>query len=159
MISEVYQYTHDIDWFCIINNRLVHFASNGYKIPVFYRNLDLLHSVQSFVERMESNRVPRRNQSRYIDRILRDGYDANNDQSLEQYYHSFQNMASRGLYSYDCAMIDGEMLFHLVAHPSEPIFADFISNEVHLFPAIQVDFPIDMIEADVLLQIINESNR
>ena len=135
MLSQDYQTTHDIDWFCVINTHHVHVASNGNSIPKHYENKTFLMDIQRQVYAMplfydyELNRG-------YLERVFSDGRLAHvtllDDSQIEAlipmeidfgnkklsvlekaYCWSFIEMAQKGFYSYDT---DQEG-YHLIAYP------------------------------------------
>ena len=136
-LSEEYQYTHDIDLFCIISENYIHIASNGGLLPNNINNTILLERIQNHVAQMPSIFNYKLNKT-YLDKILNDGrlrhvemlddnsvdlfvpmsVDFGNHQLSPKekvYCWSFIEMAQKGFFSYDRDN-DG---YHLIAKPTE----------------------------------------
>ena len=136
-LPEEYQHTHDIDWFCVINNKHTHLASNGGIMPKIVNDEELLGKIQQDVAQMPVRYKYNLNR-KYLDEILNDGR-LRHIENLEEeildllipisidfgeyrlspkemvYCWSFIEMAQKGFYSYDRTE-DG---YHLIAEPTE----------------------------------------
>lgn len=146
MYRSNYLYTHDIDWFCLINRIPVHIASNGGNLPRRSYTIRQLVSLQNKVANMEQQFKFSINTSS-INTYLKEGeyYPNLNELSEQQfremlpnhfdisqdYYQlklsreillygwSFIEMAKRGFYSFD--RIEGDLdnsLYRLIAWPT-----------------------------------------
>ena len=135
-----YQYTHDIDWFCRVNELPVHFASNGGILPQRSYTIKKLVALQHKVANMQQNFRCAVNIEYLEDYLQRGEYYAEYDEIAREdlrlmlperfeitnevadlsntmllYSWSFIVMAKRGFYSFDRREEDG--LYHLVAWP------------------------------------------
>lgn len=138
-----YQYTHDIDWFCLIDDVPVHLASNGGELPDDSYKASELVSIQRQVPALEPIYKYELNMP-YLEQYLNDGrYDdlRDVDDFLTQsqmpetaemrgelpnlplhwraYCWSFIEMAKRGFFSFDRTVNDKDRdgIYHLVAYP------------------------------------------
>ena len=138
-----YQYTHDIDWFCLIDDVPVHLASNGGKLPYDSYKASELVSIQRQISVLEPIYKYELNMP-YLEQYLNDGrYDdlRDVDDFLTQplmpeaaemggelpnlplhwraYCWSFIEMAKRGFFSFDRTVNDKDRvgIYHLVAYP------------------------------------------
>lgn len=135
-----YQYTHDIDWFCKINDIPVHLASNGGNLPHRSYTIKKLVALQHRVANMQQSFRCVVNVA-FLEEYLQRGeyYDELVNVSQEDlrtmlperfeltdevsglsrtmllYSWSFIEMAKRGFCSFDRREEDG--LYHLVAWP------------------------------------------
>lgn len=135
-----YQYTHDIDWFCRVNEVPVHLASNGGILPQRSYTIKKLVALQHKVANMQQNFRCAVNIEYLEDYLQRGEYYAEYDEITREdlrlmlperfeitnevsdlsnimllYSWSFIVMAKRGFYSFDRREEDG--LYHLVAWP------------------------------------------
>ena len=150
-----YMHTHDIDWFCVIDNKYCHLASNGSFLPKNFTDEEMLDKVQHEVASMPS-RCHYKLNTNYIERILSDNdgrfkhLDVLSEDTLDLlipmnidfeeqdlpikykvYCWSFIEMAQKGFYSYDWI---GDR-YQLIAKPTD--YKD--SEKPPKFPA---DIPI-----------------
>ena len=135
-----YQFTHDIDWFCAINDKPVHLASNGGKLPRLSYTIKDLVKLQHSVANMSYSFECAVN-TRYLESYLQHGefYDNLDNLSAEEfremlpqhfdyvnetaelsrsvllYSWSFIEMAKRGFFSFD--RDERTNSYHLVAWP------------------------------------------
>ena len=99
--SKTYQLTHDIDWFCIIGNTPMHFASNCGLLPNKVNNKENNRRIQEQVGLMDNVVESREHivinreyiRARLGDNIAQGGY--------EDYVRSFVEMAVKGFVSFD----------------------------------------------------------
>ena len=108
--------THDIDWFIIINGRLLHIASAGGPIPDLLVN-DLAFSAFHIASLPVINRfdeVNTLNQTFLSNRLGINTIDQAND-----YFYTFKLMAQKGIYSFDRTIVHDieDVNYHLVAWP------------------------------------------
>ncbi len=136
-LIEEYQHTHDIDWFCVIDNKHIHLASNGGVLPKAVNDEELLDKIQQDVAQMPDRYKYKLNR-KYLNEILNDerfkhieileeetldllipmsiDFGDNQLSGKEKVYcWSFIEMAQKGFDSYDRAE-DG---YHLIAEPIE----------------------------------------
>lgn len=144
-----YQHTHDIDWFCRINDIPVHIASNGGHIPFDSYSIDQLVSLQHQVANLPSQYKCNVNTGYLseflvagdfysgLDELLADdfasilpeGFEVTDDiQGLSRmmlvYGWSFIDMAKKGFFSFDRGHSEnGVDYYHLVAWPQERMAA------------------------------------
>ena len=136
MLSVNYQYTNDIDWFCIQHNQHIHVASNGHTLPIEINNEQILAEIQHYVANMPLLYKYKLNRD-YLNQILNDGryehiehlskediriiipvdVEIEEDLSPQEltYCWSFIEMAQKGFFSYD----RGDDGYHLIAQPTE----------------------------------------
>lgn len=97
-ISDSYMLTHDIDWFCCVDRRLLlHFASNGSIIPALAaERYQLQRAQQAVIEMPFMEGIELQHNWRYIEE-LRGLIDFDENRYLE----SFRFFASKGFYSFD----------------------------------------------------------
>ena len=117
-----YLHTHDIDWFVIINGKLVHVASAGGSIPegitknlllsVYYvANLPITNDVQE-IETIKED---------FLSNLL----GLQTLEERENYMSTFKSIAQKGIYSFDRTNIEDafDNNYHLVAWPqNSPAF-------------------------------------
>ncbi len=138
--SDAYISTHDIDWFVIINGKLIHVASAGGRIPelikedllkplIFVANLPILKDIQ------EINTVD----SGFLSNKLR----ISGQEEVDAYLQTFKFMAQKGLYSFDRTNVSNneDNSYHLVAWPS---------NDAGRAFEVGQDCPILKIDNDVI---------
>lgn len=102
-----YLLTHDLDWFCYINDRLVHGASNGGTLPTKVNNQEQ----NSINQKIVYNQKPIYSiddieiNTKYINKRFLDSEHLYTVWELEQkkynYLKTFIDMAMRGFYSFD----------------------------------------------------------
>lgn len=95
-----YQLTHDIDWFCMIGNVPMHFASNGGILPDKVNNYKQNRKIQFAVAKQEFklNEKEVILNSDYIKERLVINDSVSN---IENYVESFIDMARKGFTSFD----------------------------------------------------------
>lgn len=126
-ISELYQRSHDIDWFSKVGDIYIHAMSFGGLLPDAINDWDLLRRMLRTAFRIRSladNRlvynIP------YIESRLSIQFEqklANNDQQdiiRELYLRHFQAMALRGFCSFDRDLQD-DNIYHLIVRPEIPV--------------------------------------
>ena len=108
------QYTRDIDWFILDNEKHVHVASAGGTLPNIIIERDTLNeaNIRIAYDLPEIFDIE-------INPNLMEFLDIN-DNSLPDYLTSFISMAKKGFYSYDKTFISNrnDNKYHLVAKPS-----------------------------------------
>lgn len=172
-----YQYTFDIDWFCIINNMPIHIASNGGKLPNLYKKKEL-RELQHRVAMLEPQRQGQPNiilsENHNMETILNMQYDYLLEKNVpmervkDLYVESFKEMADKGFYSFD--RLDPEMAeslhidnpnsaYMLVAKPNRPLpYRDI--EWCHLLKQIEIpDFDIESFEVCDIVGLINKNLR
>jgi len=127
-ISELYQRSHDIDWFSKVGDIYVHAMSFGGLLPDAINDWDLLRSVFRKAYRIApsvQNSFVYNNS--YINTRLSDQYKelrADNEEQQEmiknRYLHHFKEMAYRGFCSFDRDLLD-ENMYHLIVRPESPM--------------------------------------
>lgn len=127
-ISELYQRSHDIDWFSKVGDIYVHAMSFGGLLPDAINDWDLLRSLLRKAYRIapsDQNSFVYNNS--YINTRLLDQYKelrADNEQQQEmiinRYLHHFKEMACRGFCSFDRDLHD-ENMYHLIVRPKFPM--------------------------------------
>jgi len=173
MYSRIYQLTHDIDWFCIINNYPIHIASNGGMLPNIYRR-EKLREIQSLIEQLPVIcEYPRIGQSfSLFDAMQLEKYPVIENKKYKQiqpadkskmaremYINSFVTMAKRGFYSFD-RYIPGSNFkigdaYHLVAYPDNPLDAINVLNN-KLAHILIPDFTLPLDGIVPLVRLINK---
>lgn len=116
MIDEIYQVTHDIDWFCVVDGCPIHVASNGLPIPRFIKNLQELAEWQGYVAMLPERMPGEVWDSPQLEDTIRKGYE-NFEEGREKYVETFRKFASKGFYSFDTILVDGRVMCQLVARP------------------------------------------
>lgn len=174
-----YQYTFDIDWFCVINNMPVHIASNGGKLPNLYKKNEL-RELQHGVATLEPlwNGDNQRNiilsESNNIETILNVQYDYLLEKGVpiervkDLYVESFMEMACKGFYSFDrldpdiaeILQIDNpDSAYMLIAKPSRPLNLNDYEWGKLLMRIDIPDFEIGSTEVCDIVRLINENLR
>lgn len=92
-----YMFTHDIDWFCIINGLYVHVASAGGIIPETMRDRDELRLLQHNVSKAPY--LFSENEIAYNEDFLNSHFP--DGKAREDYVRSFRDMARKGFISMD----------------------------------------------------------
>ena len=162
-ISELYQRSHDIDWFSKVGDIYIHAMSFGGLLPDTINDWDLLRSMLRKAYRTESlveNRFVYN--TSYIDSRLSIQFaekQANNEQQdiiRERYLHHFLEMASRGFCSFDRDLQD-DNFYHLIVRPEEPMKQwDVNINEV-IWPNIELQKDED--DSIIGFRIVREDNK
>ena len=122
--SEIFQRTHDIDWFVKSGSIYIHAMSFGGLLPTEVndrgRNFNIMKRVYTFLP-MDNERELIWNEN-YIQRRLKREDDSEEDyeRRRNRYLIHFNEMARRGLYSFDRDLND-ESIYHLVVRPRNPI--------------------------------------
>ena len=98
---ETYQQTHDIDWFCMIGNTAMHFASNGGILPKKVNNREVNSRIQYAVAMMED--VVTEPEQILINRQYVNARLGENvsPETFNRYVESFVAMARKGFVSCD----------------------------------------------------------
>lgn len=118
--SKIYQLTHDIDWFCMIGNTPMHFASNCGLLPDKVNNRDINRDIQEKVALMEAI-VPDREHILVNTKYLRTRLGENiAEGGFENYVKSFVEMAMKGFISFD-RDLDREDIYVWIAKPDTSI--------------------------------------
>ncbi len=129
--SESYMSSKDIDWFFKMNNRYIHVASAGGKLPVIVNDREKLRQIQYEVHNLPhifSTEEIRINQE-FISQLL--SPQLNNDPQLyDSYVESFINFARKGFISCDRTEIENETsnIYHIVCVPPSFDFELQIEN-------------------------------
>lgn len=129
--SESYMLSKDIDWFFKMNNRYIHVASAGGKLPDIINDREKLRQVQYDVYNLPyifSAEEIRINQD-FIIQLL--SSQLNNDRQLYySYVESFIHFARKGFISCDRTEIENETsnLYHVVCVPPSFDFDIQIEN-------------------------------
>lgn len=162
-ISELYQRSHDIDWFSKVGHIYIHAMSFGGLLPDAINDWNLLRTMLRKAYRTESlveNRFVYN--TPYIDSRLSIQFaekQANNEQQdiiRERYLHHFQEMAHRGFCSFDRDLQD-DYLYHLIVRPEEPMKQwDDNLNEVN-WPNIKLQKADD--DSIIGFRIVREDNK
>lgn len=112
-----YLATHDIDWFCKINNIYIHVASAGGVLPEIVDNSEVNRKIQRIVDELPvlDDEVIITPLIHNVNSINYENEDCEND-----YVKSFKEMASKGFYSFDRVDINNidSNNYHLVAYPN-----------------------------------------
>lgn len=161
MIDLLYQITHDIDWFCVINHVPIHIASNGGRIPDFYFNRRMLFRVQNFVEQLPMIGDAEPIDSDVVHQEYSRGLVKNSESQREDYYRSFMEMACRGFYSYDRIDIgEGRSRYILVAKPKIPLNELFGMEIFTHMPSIRMqNFNENLLYIDDLVELMNRNEN
>lgn len=126
-ISELYQRSHDIDWFSKVGDIYIHAMSFGGLLPDTINDWGLFRTMLRKAYRIEPlamnsfvYNIP------YIESRLSIQFaekQSNNEQQdliREQYLRHFLEMARRGFCSFDRDLQDDD-LYHLIVRPEEPM--------------------------------------
>ena len=121
--AKEYLSTHDIDWFCFINNKPIHAASNGGKIPEIINNVDA--NIENQIKAYSCKYIYSENDIEinrdYIDNkikeTIRDCSDFTLTKMRYNYQRTFVDMARRGFYSFDREDDPRSKKYHLIAWP------------------------------------------
>ncbi|MDE7166637.1 MAG: hypothetical protein K2O17_06380 [Bacteroidaceae bacterium] len=147
--SESYIFSKDIDWFFRMNNRYIHVASAGGKLPAIINDREKLRQVQYEVYNLPyifSAEEIRINQG-FIRQLL--SLQLNDDHQLyDSYVESFINFARKGFISCDRTEIENEVsnIYHVVCVP--PSF-DF-SLQIEDIPIIiNPNYQLDINQTDI----------
>lgn len=180
MIDSLYCQTHDIDWFCIINGKPIHVASNGGELPLCF-NKQMIFTQRQYVldlPDIEGNEVSVI-ESKYLNDTISEKYQywsriRENEEvaqdfmaifgefnSRKLYLRSFIQMAKKGFYSFD--RIDNHEgdsgFYQMLLRPSFqfrpndriPFFIPDVSVREDLF--LNIENPLH------LVNLINENYR
>jgi hypothetical protein len=124
MITEIEQETSDINWFFVSGNKIGLVASGAGKLPDSVANLDqkleLLWTY--FKDLPETSEVIINPKLGVIKSTV-----VTND-----YLNDFTNMAKRGLYTFDKAIVNhfGDTSYHSVAKPVRPLLLDALPEKI-----------------------------
>ena len=161
MYQKNYQYTHDIDWFCVFKNRPIHLASNGGLLPATYNIKDIV-KIQHIVSGMPTICDYTLNES-YVKGVVKQLSmthleDLSEDEekllypesmnfmgkqlSIKEkaYCWSFIEMAQKGFYSYDRSVDDN--MYYLVASPIGSVIN--VPQEIQRF-----DFDVNVLNGPI----------
>lgn len=113
--DNVYQATHDIDWFCRIGDQFVHCASNGGRLPEKVNDREMNRRNQEIVAGLEevvSSDEIIINRSYVYERL------GNNEspEAFDYYVSSFVSMAKKGFLSFD--RVEGGDVYIWIAKPN-----------------------------------------
>lgn len=121
--SKEYLSTHDIDWFCFINDKPIHAASNGGNLPdkINDREINSNNQIIAYksdhiysVNEVETN-------TEYIINKLRKSKREYSELELSKmvnnYLRTFIDMATRGFYSFDRVDDSESDEYYLIAWP------------------------------------------
>ena len=93
-----YMVSHDIDWFCVVDGYLCHFASNGSEMPNVIANSWLIRRTQEIAAELPILLEERELRIKESHRRELQELEGFNEQ---RYYESFKFFASKGFYSFD----------------------------------------------------------
>ncbi len=115
--TDDYLFSHDIDWFCIVNGVYVHVASAGGSIPDFINDKEVLRDIQHQVEMLPF--IYREDEIVYNDQAFIKIINPNDNDARNHYIESFTRMARKGFESYDKTDINkpSDNTYHLVCRP------------------------------------------
>lgn len=117
----------DIDWYCIINNRLVHVASNAGQIPKNFYSIKDLEKIHSIVNRLPKSSEVITNEE-WIKTVVTEYYeqeDATFQEKIDLYTRSFVQKAQKGFISFDRVYeFESSDQYHIVAAPVDVVNAD-----------------------------------
>lgn len=136
-----YMFTHDIDWFCIVNGSYVHVASAGGLLPEEMRDRDTLRELQyqvSVAPDLFSD-----NEIEYNEKFLNNRFE--NGKGREDYVRSFRDMAKKGFTSMDRTNVsDPESnTYHVVCCPNSNLTPLCEDGKALMIPySIDLDNPI-----------------
>ena len=113
--TNVYQRSHDIDWFAQKDNLMIHAMSFCGLLPgsvnQWITNLNMMKKAYQLT--MKNVEVV---YSDYVERMMEDG-NVEGAEVRERYLRHFTDMAKRGFWSFDRDLQD-ENLYHLIARPA-----------------------------------------
>lgn len=118
--SEIFQRTHDIDWFVKSGNIYIHAMSFGGLLPKEVnnrgRNFNIMKRAYTFLP--VDNEMELLWNENYIQRRLKREGDSDDDyqKRRNRYLIHFNEMARRGLYSFD-RDLENERIYHLIVKP------------------------------------------
>lgn len=115
--DDVYLYSRDIDWFCIIGGVFCHVASAGGLLPDVVNDKEKLRDIQKRVFDMD---YIFRNDEIYINREYLYQRFGNNLESREAYLSSFIQMSRKGFVSLDRTNVMDitDQTYHVVCFPN-----------------------------------------
>lgn len=119
--DNVYQATHDIDWFCRIGNQFVHCASNGGRLPEKVNDREMNGRNQEIVAGLKdvvSSDQVIINRGYVYERLGKN----ESPEAFGRYVSSFVSMAKKGFLSFD--RVEGEDIYRWVAKPNSAIMLD-----------------------------------
>jgi hypothetical protein len=121
------QMTLDLDWFATDSaGHLAHFASAGRPLPVSVAASKEENSlVREFFRSLPATRS-----ACEVDSELAKFVVFENSEQRSRYLNDFQSMGSRGLYSYDTPLSEGQKLFFRVCSPQEHLTLSDLPSEV-----------------------------
>ena len=167
MYQHHYLFSHDINWFALVDGIPVHVASNGGLLPQNSYKISELTRIQHIVHRLEG-RYKVGMDVEYLESYLRgtesypgiddltpeefllmlpERYEANRNLSraLQSYTWSFAEMAAKGFWSFD--KIGDEQRdfaqYHLVAWPSDERNPILPEGLIHILENYESDFHFD----------------
>lgn len=112
-----YLFSHDIDWFWLVNGVYVHVASAGGLIPDEINDIDELRRVQHQVEMLPD--IYSDEDLQFNNEVIESLLNNNLAESREEYIKSFAAMARKGFVTFDRTNI-GDLLdnqYHMVCKP------------------------------------------
>lgn len=153
----------DIDWYCIINDRLVHVASNAGQLPKNFYSIEKLKEIQSIVNSLPKSSSVITNEE-WINTVATEYYeqeDGTFQEKKELYCRSFIQMAQKGFYSFDRVYeFENSDKYHIVAAPVSivnPYNEKYIDLRPLLLEYDIKDFDFSMSAKGIdLVNIINE---
>ena len=128
---KTYQLTHDIDWFCIVNNIPVHVASNCCPIPLGIDGTNNRRFQQDVSNIERENAI---SLSIKLQNLLFNGWQEifqSEDELYNSYTESFVAMAKKGFVSFDCQYVENNIHYIIVAYPNNPLVLREINPNIY----------------------------
>lgn len=115
--SDIFLRNHDVDFFFVMNNKLIHIASAGDLIIDNLNNKIVNEDIAEAVADLEYRCEVDINEKYIKDNIIKGDED-----SFSYYIYTFRKIAEKGIYTYDKTNIgENNHKYHLVAKPHNPI--------------------------------------
>lgn len=137
--TDEYLHEHDIDWFCTINGKPIHAASNGGTLPLIIKNNKSINEENQFTayNRPYNKALRISVNNKYLNMLFKKD-DNTTDLDIQirktKYLRTFVDMARRGFYSFDRRYYD-KYRSNLYIPIAWPIFDDkYTEDEVNNKP-------------------------
>lgn len=117
--SKYYLYSHDIDWFCVVNGVYIHVASAGGDIPSQINDVDSLKVIQNQIEMLPD--LYTNDEIDYNEPAIINVMGLTGVKERSQYIESFTAMSRKGFVSFDRTNIGNpeDNRYHMVCKPKD----------------------------------------
>ena len=117
--TKFYLYSHDIDWFFVVNGVYIHVASAGGNIPSQINNVNRLREIQYQIEMLQD--IYTNEEIIYNEQAITNIISQTGVEERSQYIESFRAMSRKGFVSFDRTNIGDpeDNKYHLVCRPKD----------------------------------------